>query len=132
MGARQHQPSVDAPSNTRADPMQTFVESDTDPIDYDVKKAPTVGGTPVTFNASGMTVAMVIKAKDGTAVDTTGKVTWQDQANSRVRFARAAGDLLKSKSPYYVHWVVTDGNGKEASFPGGAGEQWVIEKRGEP
>lgn len=111
--------------------MRTFVEGDTEPIEYDLKKAATVGGTPVTFNASGMTPTMVAKGKDGTAVDTTGKVEWADQANSRVRFKRAAGDLVVAKSPYYVHWVLTvDATSEQASFPEGAGEQWVIKGRG--
>ena len=111
--------------------MKKFIEDDTEPIEYDLKRAPTVGATPVTFDATGMTVEMVIKARQGTAVDTTAKVEWADQVNSRVRFNRAAGDLVKSLSPYYVHWVVTDAVGKEASWPEGDGEQWVIEKRGE-
>lgn len=112
--------------------MMKFVEDDTDPIEFDLLRAPTVGATPATFNAAGLTPSMVIKAKDKvTLVVTAGKVEWADQANSRVRFNRAAGDLLKSKSPYYVHWVVQDGGGKQASFPEGDGYQWVIEKRGE-
>jgi hypothetical protein len=111
--------------------MRKFVEDDTEPIDYDLKRAPSVGATPVTFNATGLTITMVIKAKDGTSVTTTSKVQWADATNSRARFNRVAGDLLKSKSPYYVHWVVTDGLGKTASWPEGDGEQWVIEKRGE-
>jgi hypothetical protein len=112
--------------------MKTFIEGDTDPIDYDIKKAATPSATPSTFDATGMTVTMVIKAKDRTtSVDVTGKVSWLDQLNSRVRFARASTDLLKSKSPYFVHWVVTDALGKEASWPEGDGEEWVIEKRGE-
>lgn len=112
--------------------MTKFVEDDTDPIEFDLLRAPTPGATPVTFDAAGLTPSMVIKAKDKiTTVVTSGKVEWSDQANSRVRFNRATGDLLKSKSPYYVHWVLTDGTGKQASFPEGDGYEWVIEKRGE-
>lgn len=112
--------------------MTKFVEDDTDPIEFDLLRAPTVGATPVTFNASALTPSMVIKARNRTTtVVTTGKVEWADQANSRVRFNRAAGDLLKNLSPYYVHWILTDGGGKQASFPEGDGYEWVIEKRGE-
>lgn len=112
--------------------MPTLVESDTDPLEFDLKRAPTPGATPVTFNASGMILALTIKGKDGSAVDTTapGKVEWLDQANSRARFNRAVGDFLESKSPYYLHWTVTDGNGKTASWPQGDGFELVVRARG--
>lgn len=113
--------------------MMKFVEDDTDPIEFDLLRAPTVGATPATFNAAGLTPSMVIKAKDKvTLVVTAGKVEWADQANSRVRFNRAAGDLLKSKSPYYVHVTLIDGLNIEASWPEGSGEEWVIKGRAQP
>jgi hypothetical protein len=110
----------------------TLIESDTDPLEFDIKRAPTPGATPATFNAAGMTIAATIKAKDGTVVDTTGaKVEWSDQANSRAKFNRAAGDFLRAKSPYYWHWTVTDGNGKDASWPEGRGIEVIVIARGQ-
>jgi hypothetical protein len=111
--------------------MKTFVEDDTEPIEMVLERAPSVGATPVPFDAAGLTPSMVIKARDGTVVVTTAKVEWADQANSTVRFKRAAGDLLKAKSPYYAHVVLVDGLSIQATWPEGAGEQWVIKKRGE-
>jgi hypothetical protein len=110
---------------------EVFVEDDTDPIDYVLLKAPAAGELPVPFDATGFTPTMVIKSRAGASVTTSGKVTWADQTASTVRFSPAAGDLLKSASPYYVHWILTDGAGKTASWPKGGGEEWVIEKRGE-
>jgi hypothetical protein len=111
--------------------MKKLVEDDTEPVEIILERAPSVGATPVPFDATGLTVAMVIKAKDGTVVATGGKVAWSAQLTSTLVFNRVAGDLTKAKSPYYAHVVVTDGLGKTASWPEGAGEQWVIAKRGE-
>lgn len=109
-------------------------ETDTDPMEFDLKRATTPSGTPVTFNASGMTLSATIKGRDRiTVVDTitAGKVEWADQPNSRTRFNRASGDFLQAKSPYYLHFTVVDGNGKTFSFPGGDGLEIVVRARGE-
>lgn len=110
-----------------------LIEGDTDPIEFDLKRAPTPGATPVTFNANGLTPSATIKAKDRTTTVTTtgGKVEWADQANSRVRFKRASTDFLQSKSPYYLHFHVTDASGEVASWPDGDGFELVVRARGE-
>lgn len=110
-----------------------IIEGDTDPLEFDLKRAPTPGATPVTFNAAGMTLTATILAKDRTTSVTTtgGKTEWADQANSRARFNRANNDFLQSKSPYYLHFHVTDGAGDVASWPEGDGFELVVRARGQ-
>lgn len=110
--------------------MLKVIEGDTEPLEFDLKRAPTPGDTPVVFNATGMTVTATILAKDKTAVVTTAKVEWADAANSRARFNRASGDFLQTKSPYYLHMHVNDGI-STVSWPEGDGLEIVVRARGQ-
>ena len=112
--------------------MVKVLEGDTEPLEFDLKRAATVGAEPEVFDATGMTVAATIKGRDkSTEVDTSGKVDWVDQDASRVSFTPAADDFLRSKSPYYLHFTVTDGNGDTASWPAGPGFKIVVTALGE-
>lgn len=72
-----------------------------------------------TFNAAGMTPAVTLRDKNGNAIVPTGAVSWANAAVSRIRYSPAVGDLVASKSPYRLHWKVTDGSGKIAFYPQG-------------
>jgi len=61
-----------------------------------------------TFNATGMTLAMIMKDKDGTAVAPTA-VGWSDATVSKATFTLATTDLTNARAPYTVHWKVTNG-----------------------
>jgi hypothetical protein len=73
-----------------------------------------------TFNGAGMTPAIILTDKNGAAVSVSGSVAWANSAVSRVRYSPAAADLVAAKSPYKMHWKVTDGAGKIAFYPQGA------------
>jgi hypothetical protein len=91
-----------------------YTEGWTAPIEH------TLEHDGATFNASGITPSLTLKDKDGNAITFTGTVTWADSSVSRIRYSPAAGDLVASKSPYKLHWKVTDGSGKIAFYPQGA------------
>jgi hypothetical protein len=74
----------------------------------------------VSFNASGMTPSLSLRDKDGNVVTFTGSVAWADSSVSRIRFTPSSTDLVQAKSPYKLHWKVTDGAGKIAFYPQGA------------
>jgi hypothetical protein len=108
-------------------------EGDTKVLIFNIKRSLTPEATPTTFDASGLTLTATITAKDrATSVTTTGgKTTWVDQANSQAGFKPAALDFLKSKSPYYLHFTLTDGTGDQETWPEGGGIELVVAKRGE-
>jgi hypothetical protein len=93
---------------------EEYTEGWTVPIEHDLKH------DRQSFNASGMTPALVLKDKTGTAVTITGTVEWANEASSRIRFTPSATDLVAAKSPYKMHWKVTDLAGKIAYYPQGA------------
>lgn len=105
---------------------EEFVEGWTDPIEYDLKKAATPGGTPATFDATGMTPAIVITDARGAAVDVAGNVAWANAAASRIRYSPDAGDFVAKNGPLRVRWKVTDSGGKVAFFPPGPGLVWQV------
>ena len=77
------------------------------------------------FNAAGMTLTLILKDKNGAAVDVSGKVAWTVEATSEAAFSPTASDLVASKSPYTAHWQVTAG-GKISFFPNGKPDVWKI------
>jgi hypothetical protein len=86
-------------------------------IDYDLENE--TDGVWASFNAATMTPSLTLRDKDGNAVTFTGTVSWAVEATSRIRFSPAATDLLNAKSPYLMHWKVTDGASKDAFYPQG-------------
>jgi hypothetical protein len=72
-----------------------------------------------TFNAATMTPSLTLRDKDGNAVTFTGTVSWADASVSLIRFSPASTDFVNAKSPYKLHWKVTDGSGKIAFYPQG-------------
>lgn len=101
------------------DTYDEYVEGWTAPIEYTLKHKDPQTGEISTFDASGMTPGLILKDKDGNAVSTTGKVEWADAPSSKIRYNPAATDFVAANSPYYFHWKVTDGAGKDAYYPQG-------------
>ena len=73
-------------------------------------------------NLTGYTVALVLRRRDGSVVDTTGKTSVIDAANGRVRYIPAATDLLVKHSPYEAKWQATI-SGRTGYFPSGDPER---------
>lgn len=96
-----------------------YVEGWTAPIEYTLEHKDPHTGAVATFNASGMTPSLVLKDKNGNVITFTGTVEWAVEATSKIRFNPAATDFVASKSPYTLHWKVTDGAGKIAYYPQG-------------
>jgi hypothetical protein len=94
-----------------------LTEGWTSPIDYDLEIQ--TNGAWASFNATSMTPSLVLKDKDGTVIAFAGTVSWQTAATSRIRFSPAATDFVNSKSPYTLHWKVTDTSSKVAFYPQG-------------
>lgn len=83
----------------------------------------------VAVDLTGMTVALVLKDKDGAAVDTTGDTRVSGTPTSgKVYYAPGAADMTNAASPYTVHWSVTDAFGKVVFFPNGAADTIVVFK----
>jgi hypothetical protein len=100
--------------------MSTFltdvVEGQTDPIVHRLLN------DGVALLIQGMTVTLILETKDGTAINTSGKVDNLDDGTEplrgKVRFNPSSSDLLASNSAYYWHWKVTSA-GKVAFWPNG-------------
>lgn len=80
-------------------------------------------GSP--FDASGATLALVLRDKTGAVVSYTGTVAWSATATSVAQFSPAAGDLLAASSPYAARWKVTAA-GKDAFYPNGEADSWTV------
>jgi hypothetical protein len=98
---------------------EQLVEGWTEPIDQRLlaENAP--------FDGTGMTVGLQLLDKDGTPVDTEGKVTWLVVEEGVARYLPDAGDLLALQSPYTARWRVTAA-GRDAFFPNGYADQWIV------
>lgn len=103
-----------------------YTEGWTSPIQYNLYNVNPETGEKSTFDAAGMTATMVLKDKDGNVVDTVGDVSWSDEANSQIQFIPDATDFDASKSPYSVHWKVTDAWSQIAFYPQGAALLWIV------
>lgn len=104
-----------------------FVEGGTEPIDYQLFADGAV------FPLTGCTVALAIYDRYDVAATVTGTLSVLDSAQGKVRFSPAANDLLHSKAPYSVRYLVTNAAGKILPFPrdqaaGGAPEIWRVQK----
>ena len=108
---------------------EDLVEGWTAPLDYQLTTKDPVTGVETPFDLSGLSVP-VTEAHDstGTVIALSGTTTVVDEAQGKVRFTPAAGDLTKAKSPYFVRFKVTDAGGKDAFFPSGFAIEWVVRK----
>ena len=96
-----------------------YVEGWTAGIEYDLMHKNPATGAESTFDASGMSISILLKDKDNNTISFSGTVAWSDQSNSRAKFNPASGDFLRSKSPYSLWWKVTDASSKVAYYPQG-------------
>jgi len=109
-----------------ADIIDEYTEGWTSPISYTLYHVNPVTGVASTFDASGMTPAIVITDSDGNPVDTTGDVSWDDATVSKIKYTPDAADFDSDKSPYHVKWKVTDLSSAIAFYPQGARMLWRI------
>jgi hypothetical protein len=96
-----------------------LVEGWTGSIDYQLKN----DGAP--FNATGMTVALELRDRNGTVVSETGTTDWLDATQSTVRYTPNAADLTNARSPMKARWKVT-ASGQSVWYPRSEPEQWII------
>lgn len=77
-------------------------------------------GTVSNLDATGFTFTdCVLESIDGQPVLTTSKAGFVSAAAGTVYFDPAVDDLKADKSPYRLHWVLTDGAGKKRAYPTG-------------
>jgi hypothetical protein len=94
------------------------VEGQTEPIVHQLLS----DGVP--FPIFGLLITLILQKKDGTAVDTSTKVTILDDGVTpalvgKLQLEPDVADFVKSGSEYYWRWKVVDGDGKIAFWPGG-------------
>lgn len=111
-----------------SDTINRFPAGWTTRIGYQLKKATTEDGTPAAFDATGMTLDLVLRNADGEAVAFSGTVDWIDDATSQAGFTPAAGDLTVARSPLTARWQVTDGDGTIAYFPKDHPLVWIVDE----
>lgn len=103
----------------------SYAEGRTVPIQRTLKRGPR--GQAAAFNATGMTVELVLRDRNGNEIAEAGTTGWSDASVSLAMFTPASSDLLSSRRKLYARWKVTDGTGAVAIFPGGLEpEEWVI------
>jgi|SRR6185295_8921543 len=73
---------------------------------------------------AGMTAALILKDKDGNAIDTSGDVSISDSDNWIVRYSPDPLDLTEGL--YRMRVKVTDSGGKVVYFPSGQWDQLSI------
>jgi hypothetical protein len=69
------------------------------------------------FDATGMTLASVVRDREGKLV--TVSTAWGTQATSLARLSPVVTDFVAAQGPYSLRFRVTDGAGKIAYFPQG-------------
>ena len=99
--------------------MEKLVAGWTEPIRQQLLK------DGATWDATGLTLGLTLTDKDGAAVTTTGKVTWDTPSTAIAKFTPSAGDLLASGSPYSATWSVTNGS-QTAYYPNDAPDVWFV------
>ena len=81
----------------------------------------------VAVDLTGMDEELILRDKDGALVTVAGTTRIDGTPTTgKVYFKPAAGDLLNSKSPYKLHWKITDGAGDVVFFPNGAPDSLVV------
>lgn len=90
----------------------------TGPLDFVLQES------GVAKDLSGLTVGLILKDKDGNAINATVQVV--DAVAGKVRYLPGANDLSSKKSPYTAHWKVTDGSNKDVFYPSGEADSWTV------
>ena len=67
------------------------------------------------FNATGMTLVVTLKDKDGNAVSVTHG--WLDASTSQAQIEPATSTFDFPNGPYWIRYKVTDGGGDIIYFP---------------
>ena len=91
------------------------------------------------LDLTGMTVDLILKDSTGAPVaiddaqirkdsDQTWNPATQAGGRGQVYFGPTAGQLLNAKSPYTMHWKVTDGAGKVAYWPNSGADLLTVYK----
>lgn len=106
--------------------LERFPAGWTTPIIYALKKSATAGAVPAAFDASGMTLAIVLRDRTGAVFTPAGVAAWHDQATSLAKFTPVVGDLTVERSPIRARWQVTAADGI-AFFPKDQPDEWVID-----
>lgn len=106
--------------------MRNLVEAETKPIDVTLYDGE--GASRAAIDGTGLTVTLVLRDRSGGVVNVTGEVAWQTQASGIVRYSPSANDLKAERSPYEARFKVTDGSLKDAFYPNGAADVWVVRK----
>lgn len=75
---------------------------------------------------TGMTVELILKDSEGTAITTTGDITVTGAATGEVTYAPDSADLAAAASPLASRFKVTDGSGKVVYFPSGEPDRWFV------
>lgn len=97
-------------------------------IGYALKKAATASTDPAAFDATGMTLALILRDRDGVIVTHAGTVAWIAAATSQAGYTPASGDLTVERSPLTARWKVTDGGGAVAYFPKDHPVTWYVDE----
>jgi hypothetical protein len=98
-----------------------IVEGWTERISFTLKS----DGTAI--NGTGLTLTdVIITARDGTVVETTGDFGWLVQASGTIFYDPDSTDFTAGKSPYRVRAKVTDGSGKVVFFPNASADTIVV------
>jgi hypothetical protein len=104
-----------------------LTEGWTTPIEYKLlHEDPETGELTVPEGLADMTPSLVLKDKDGNAIDTSSDVEWADAANGIVRYNPDATALTAAKSPFTAKFKVTDASSKIAYFPQGEPLIWRV------
>lgn len=93
----------------------------TDPIDYALEK------DGASFDATGMTIDLVLRDRQGTELEVAGSVVFTDAATSQARFTPGAADFTVERSPLRARFKVTSG-AQVAYFPKDTPLEWVIDE----
>lgn len=97
-----------------------WVEGETAPRDFILQE------DGAAFNLTGLTVELVLKDKNGSAVDMTGDVSVPTPAAGLVRVTPDSTDLTLARSGMFARFKVTDGAGGIGYFPRGEPDVWRV------
>lgn len=106
--------------------MRQLVEAETKPVDVTLYDGE--GSTRAAIDGTGLTVTMVLRDRTGAVVPVSGKVDWLVQASGTVRYSPTTDDLKAERSPYAARFKVTDSSSKDAFYPNGKADEWVVRK----
>lgn len=110
--------------------MAQRIESTTITEGWTMKLPFTLTADEVAIDGSGLTLSdCIVTGNDDTEVSTVGKFNWTSAAVGTVYYKPGASDLLASKSPYRIKFVVTDGAGDVVTFPNADANEIIVKAR---